>query len=717
MTVKGIISILYSFNMFFMKNLALVVVIVVLTSLSPSVSSFKVGSLASRSVEVRNNDLMMSKNPQGWAKSSIKSIRKKGAVVLVATGMLIAPRVSNARGSKGSVAEVETSTMEDEYESPKFEVSQRKSRFGFKKKAKVEVVVEDEVEDEYEDEYGDEYEDYDEEDEISATDSDKSRKLTNIGLGAAIGTAIAVFVSGDDDSSNKRKGKRVIASKEPTFKSRLDLNDLPQFERSTNLKSPMGSKLGRDVEDILRPPADLGAKGGNDGKDELFKANREATSKSKKSKAIKVSPTDKFFAENDEEDDDDDDLFASSNRSGAVPNAASALQSAPAPAPAPKKKNLLSRIFSKPGGGRPTDLGVALKEEDEASASFRNTVASALGSYVPEEIFHDWDLSVIDRSYSEEKKAAELKDELETSGMEEQEAADAFAEVANAMLATMTDRAAAALKEKDTEKTLEYLDDLADFVGGAGAVFSATVPGAVIEPVQYNGKTRKGQIENLYLEYLKSTMSLESLMGMMGGLMGGGEEGIVDATAADPAKVAAAEKATEREGKIGRLQQAFAIKEKKKANLESKVMKDLFMNMAKGGEGMPNLGGLMEGLMGGSGGDPAAMEEMLKSMGGEGGMPDFSNLPDFEGMPDMGNMSEEEVQAMSKDAVGAVKASLADGSITKKDVEELEKIMGMDVKTLANMIDNGQVDKQKLAQMGPEFTEMLDLFKQLAKIK
>ena len=41
----------------------------------------------------------------------------------------------------------------------------------------------------------------------------------------------------------------------------------------------------------------------------------------------------------------------------------------------------------------------------------------------------------------------------------------------------------------------------------------------------------------------------------------------------------------------------------------------------------------------------------------------------------------------------------------------------MDVSSLAKMIDNGQVDKAKLAQMGPEFTEMLDLFKQLAKIK
>ena len=95
------------------------------------------------------------------------------------------------------------------------------------------------------------------------------------------------------------------------------------------------------------------------------------------------------------------------------------------------------------------------------------------------------------------------------------------------------------------------------------------------------------------------------------------------------------------------------------------------------------------------------MEEMLKSMGdGTNGMPDFSSMAGMKGMPDMDGMNEEEVQAMSREAITAVKQSLEDGSITRKDVQELEKIMGMDVSSLAKMIDNGQVDKAKLAQMG-----------------
>ena len=376
----------------------------------------------------------------------------------------------------------------------------------------------------------------------------------------------------------------------------------------------MGSKLGKDVEDVLRPPVDLG----EGEEDDLFKSP-SAPAAVVEEEEVAMSKggltAGKFGGE-----DEGEDLFApgaSSPTSAApAPSAASALQAAAtettssgfedmsddeeeppaalATAAAPKKKkNLLSRIFSKPGGGRPTDLAVALKAEDERSASFRSTVASALSSYVPADIFADYGLgAAIDRESSEEKKASELKAELEGSGLAEQEAADAFAEVANAMLTSMTDRAAAALKNKDEEQTLVCLDDLADFIGGAGAVFTATVPGAQIEPVVYNGKTKKGQVENLYLEYLKATMSLEGMMGMMGGMMGqsGDNDSPEDKAGVDPEAAAKAEKAAERESKIGRLQQAFAIKEKKRANLESKVMKDLFMNMAKGGKGCLTLG-------------------------------------------------------------------------------------------------------------------------------
>jgi len=58
-----------------------------------------------------------------------------------------------------------------------------------------------------------------------------------------------------------------------------------------------------------------------------------------------------------------------------------------------------------------------------------------------------------------------------------------------------------------------------------------------------------------------------------------------------------------------------------------------------------------------------------------------------------------------------------DGSVTKKDVEELEKMMGVDVKQIVKMMDSGQVDKSKLNELGSDVAELMDVFKALAKIK
>ena len=64
-----------------------------------------------------------------------------------------------------------------------------------------------------------------------------------------------------------------------------------------------------------------------------------------------------------------------------------------------------------------------------------------------------------------------------------------------------------------------------------------------------------------------------------------------------------------------------------------------------------------------------------------------------------------------------LKQALQDGSVTKKDVEELEKMMGVDVKQLVKMMDSGQVDKEKLKELGSDFGELVNLFRALSKIK
>jgi hypothetical protein len=86
-------------------------------------------------------------------------------------------------------------------------------------------------------------------------------------------------------------------------------------------------------------------------------------------------------------------------------------------------------------------------------------------------------------------------------------------------------------------------------------------------------------------------------------------------------------------------------------------------------------------------------------------------------MKEMDNMDPAQMAAASKEALKDVKQALAEGSMTKADVAEFEKAMGMDIKEMVKMMDNGQLDKAKLKQLEPEMEEFLDIFRQLAKIK
>ena len=64
-----------------------------------------------------------------------------------------------------------------------------------------------------------------------------------------------------------------------------------------------------------------------------------------------------------------------------------------------------------------------------------------------------------------------------------------------------------------------------------------------------------------------------------------------------------------------------------------------------------------------------------------------------------------------------VKASLEEGTVTKADVLEFEKLIGMNVKQMVSMFDSGRVDKKQLQKLNPDLAEMMDVFKQLAAIK
>ena len=70
------------------------------------------------------------------------------------------------------------------------------------------------------------------------------------------------------------------------------------------------------------------------------------------------------------------------------------------------------------------------------------------------------------------------------------------------------------------------LDELSEFIAKAGSLFVQLHPAAVkgIEPVQYNGKTKRQNLEGLYLRYLKTTMNFKEMMNLAGLSQKEGEE-------------------------------------------------------------------------------------------------------------------------------------------------------------------------------------------------
>jgi hypothetical protein len=164
---------------------------------------------------------------------------------------------------------------------------------------------------------------------------------------------------------------------------------------------------------------------------------------------------------------------------------------------------------------------------------------------------------------------------------------------------------------------------------------------------------------------------------------------------------------------VSQIQVLLGIKEGKRAQLEQKALKDMFMSMAKGDGGAPDLSALMGAFNGkdGQAMDPKALEEMMANMGG-------ADAAAAGVRADLEKMSPEEMKDVTKGALQAVKESLRDGSITTKEIDELEAIMGVDLKSMVALMSSGKVDKSKLRQeFGSDMGDLLDIFQELAKIK
>ena len=404
-----------------------------------------------------------------------------------------------------------------------------------------------------------------------------------------------------------------------------------------------------------------------------------------------------------------------------------ALPSAPAAAAPPAKKSIFDRIFQKRSTSRPTDLGELMRVED-ASSTFRAATATVLTAYLPESLglFPDMQPGGImshsvDREtlYSGDDKRisilATLKDEL---GLESKEAADAFADVTNAMLVTLTDKCVDTLdkKGKSPEETLSLttaaVDTLTDFAISAASLFGQILPGVIIEDggIKYNGKAQRGKLETLFFNSMKGGMDMSAFAG----LVSEGEEGEKE----EPDLEAAALLEQKRTGRLQCLQHIFSISEGKRGSLEQKAMKDMIMGMmgGEGGAGMGDLAGML-GNMGGMPGMPGG------GMGGGGkGMPDMDDAAFEEMMKQArqeagdtnGDMDASEMANVLNESLGQMRQQLKDGQVTKENVKELEQSMNMGLKEMISMIE---MARKVAGKKMPELEDMLALFKQLLAVK
>ena len=406
----------------------------------------------------------------------------------------------------------------------------------------------------------------------------------------------------------------------------------------------------------------------------------------------------------------------------------------------PAKKSIFDRIFQKRSTSRPTDLRDVLRVEDAAS-SFRAATATVLTFYLPSRLkaFSDVEPGGM-LSYSVDEKALSDSEDMRVStlmslkndlALEPKEAADAFADVTNAMLVSLTDVCVDSLdiKSKSTEETekatILALNTLADFALAAGTLFGKILPGVIVEDggIKYNGKAQKAKLETLYY----NAMIADDQSGLISNLMKGltaaaaaGEEGAEAAPFEEPDTEALERESALQDTRLQCLQQLFAISEGKRGSLESKATNYKIMNMmgGQGKGGNLDLSALM-GNMGKKG--PMGM-----GMGPEG-MPDMSGMGDIdqatfdkmmkeaaknagtEGVPDPVEMA-----AMMKDAVAGMEAQLAAGKVTKAEVAEFEGSLGMGLKEMIGLID---VAKKFSSQPIPELNQMLKLFKELQAIR
>lgn len=425
------------------------------------------------------------------------------------------------------------------------------------------------------------------------------QKFNKIGIIITFVTIVATLLFSKDDTNNIKNNKRV----KPKFDG--NLIDVAMKSRPTSVepkKSKFGENLKKSHESLLKLP-EIEELFKDESAEEIVDKGYNAIKENLKVENLLKTSNAEIVSRKATKDDQDnnDDVDETIRFPSAKPIVA--------PAPTPKP-GFFDRIFKKAGGNRPINVLDGLRNENDASYSFRMTVLDCLLNYLPSEKIFDWDLIQPGKVLSYDESITLIQAAKNSSDLPLQELADSFADVTNALLVTIIDKAVDTLDLKNDNITLATLDIIADFIGSAGGLFGSTLAEAKIEPVLYNGKAKKGKLESLYYLYCKESLSLKNMLASAG-LTGGSTD---DSDNND--------EAINRElklEKLGRLQQVFSIKENKRNQIEQNVLKEAMMNVASG-DGFGDLGNLAESLLG-SGDNSANIAEMMKSMGMPGGMP------------------------------------------------------------------------------------------------
>lgn len=388
------------------------------------------------------------------------------------------------------------------------------------------------------------------------------------------------------------------------------------------------------------------------------------------------------------------------------------------PPPPPAKKGIFDRIFQKRSTSRPTDIVEVLRAQDAASG-FRAATATMLTAYLPRgsRLFPDIEVGgmlsfPVDEETlygSEEKRVLMLSSLIGDLGLQSKEAAEAFADITNAMLVTLTDNCVDLLDRngkisEDAEKPIGIaLDTLTDFAISAAALFGLLLPGMIIEDggIKYNGKAQRSKLETLFSGLIKDGMDMSAFTKMM-----------TEEAEPDPNAQIDAEK---RSGRAQCLQHIFCISEGKRVSLEQKAMKDMIMTMVGGESGMSDLAGML-GNMGGIGG-------MGGGLGGEGGVnptpeeaAEYQRLLQEEMKKAGQDIDPRGLEKMSEDLMGQLgfmRQALRDGSVTRENVIELEQNIGISMDEMLNLSNAAT----KMPGSPSELAEMIALFKQLIAIK